>query len=271
MYKKEQFFHGTALFFYIFKLLYFTNRRCNEQINFNFCNFAYICTLFLNCSGKKLQEQETIVEIINLPQPQTKSSTSLEEALTKRRSVREYSNEPITLKEISQLLWAAYGITQKVTDGQASPREGLRTAPSAGALYPLEFYIVAGNINELNSGVYKYDSENHRLKKVLDGDKRKDIYYASMQQEMFLQAPAMIVITANFSITTVKYGDRGRDNYVWLNTGHSAQNICLQCVSLGLGTCTAGAFTDEKLYKILNLPPEEEPIYLMPVGKKKQK
>jgi SagB-type dehydrogenase family enzyme len=224
---------------------------------------------FLDCSGKKLNEQDTIPEVIQLPQPRLKSDVSIEEAFSRRRSVRDYKDESITLNEVSQLLWAAYGITQKAVNGPASLRGGFRTSPSAGALYPLEFYLVAGKVEGLKPGVYKYDSEKHELRMVLEGDKRKNVFNASLSQEMFLYAPATIVITANFSGTTGKYGKRGREHYVWLDAGHSAQNICLQCVSLGLSTCTAGAFSDEEISRVLNLPIEEEPIYLMPVGKKK--
>ncbi|OGU13042.1 MAG: hypothetical protein A2X61_03525 [Ignavibacteria bacterium GWB2_35_12] len=223
----------------------------------------------LNCSGEKKQIVSMDKTTIKLPEPILKSNVSIEEALQQRRSVREYADESLTLQEISQLLWAAYGITQHAVNGPDFLRGGFRTAPSAGALYPLEFYIIAGNIEGLNHGIYKYNSEKHELFKVLDGDKRKDVSDAALQQEMFETASATFVITAIFSRTTGKYGARGREHYVWLEAGHSAQNICLQCVSLNLGTCTVGAFDDEKIIRVLNLKGEEEPIYLLPVGRKK--
>lgn len=223
----------------------------------------------INCSGEKKQVDTMDKTIINLPDPILKSNVSLEEALLQRRSVREYSDEALTLHQVSQLLWAAYGITQQAVNGPDFLRGGFRTAPSAGALYPLEFYLVVGNIEGLDPGIYKYNSEIHGLTKEFDGDTRKDVCDAALQQEMFEKAPATIVITAEVARTTGKYGARGREHYVWLEAGHSAQNICLQCVSLDLGTCTVGAFDDEKIMRVLNLPREEEPIYLLSVGKKK--
>jgi SagB-type dehydrogenase family enzyme len=222
----------------------------------------------LNCSAEKKQIDTMDETLIKLPPPILKSNVSIEEALLQRRSVREYKVEALTLKQVSQLLWAAYGITQP-NSSRSFLRGGLRTAPSAGALYPLEFYLVAGRVEGLNPGLYKYNSEKHELLKILDGDKRKDVCNAALEQDMFETAPATIVITAVFARTTVKYRERGRERYVWIDAGHSAQNICLQCVSLNLGTCTVGAFDDVKLSKVLNLPKEEEPIYLLPVGKKK--
>ena len=121
----------------------------------------------------------------------------------------------------------------------------------------------------MEPAIYKYDSEKHEIYLWLKGDKRDDLCHAAQLQEMFEKAPITIVITAVFSRTTGKYGDRGREHYVWLEAGHSAQNICLQCVSLGLGTCTVGAYSDSEITKVLNLPKEEEPIYLLPVGWKK--
>ncbi|TAL68198.1 MAG: SagB/ThcOx family dehydrogenase [Bacteroidetes bacterium] len=223
----------------------------------------------LNCSSEKKQIDFMDKTILNLPAPNLKSNVSIEEALQQRRSVREYSDEPLTLQQISQLLWAAYGITRHAVNGPDFIRGGFRTTPSAGALYPLEFYIIVGNVEEIEPGIYKYNSEKHELSLCLKGDKRDDLCHAAQLQEMFEKAPVTIVITAVFSRTTGKYGARGREHYVWLEAGHSAQNICLQCVSLGLGTCTVGAYSDSDVFKVLKLPSEEEPIYLLPVGNKK--
>ncbi|MCL5992222.1 MAG: SagB/ThcOx family dehydrogenase [Bacteroidetes bacterium] len=223
----------------------------------------------LNCSGEKKQTDSMDKTIIKLPEPILKSNVSIEEALLQRRSVREYADEPLTMQELSQLLWSAYGITQHAFNGPDFLRGGFRTTPSAGALYPLEFHVIAGNVDGLEPGIYHYNSEKHVLSKVIDSDKRKDISEAALQQEMFETAPVTIVIAAEVARTASKYGARGREHYVWLEAGHSAQNICLQCVSLNLGTCTVGAFDDAKIIRILNLKGEEEPVYLLPVGRKK--
>jgi SagB-type dehydrogenase family enzyme len=197
---------------------------------------------------------------ITLPDPVFKSNTSVEEALLKRRSVRRYKDDPLEIKEISQLLWAAQGIT--------SESGGARTAPSAGALYPLELYLVGGNINNLSPGIYLYHPLGHTLSLVAAGDMRESLTSAAHLQGSVNRSAAVIVIAAVYRRTTRKYGARGI-RYVQLEAGHAAQNICLQAVSLQIGTVTIGSFTDSLVKKICNLPEDQEPLYLMPIGKKK--
>lgn len=217
----------------------------------------FLISLFLILGLVNIIEGEN--RIIKLPEPNYKSNVSIEEAFLKRRSIRSYKDEPLTLFEISQLLWSAQGITDK--------RMGFRTAPSAGALYPLEIYVVVGKVKDLEPGVYRYRPETHDIILVLKGDKRKELYNASLQQDWVKNAPIVIVISAVFERTTSKYGERGI-RYVYMEAGHCAQNIYLQCVSLNLGTVTVGAFYDEEVKKILDLQKKETPLYLMPVGKK---
>lgn len=205
------------------------------------------------------QKKNLAKEIIKLPEPRYESGTSLEEALLERRSVRDYKDEPLTLAEISQLLWAAQGITE--------PNWGLRTAPSAGALYPLKIYVLATKVEGLLIGVYQYHPPNHELIKIISADKQNELYAAALKQSSVKEAAAVIIISAVYERTTQKYGPRG-ERYVQLEAGHAAQNIYLQAVSLDLGTVTIGAFDDDEVKKILNLPEEENPLYLMPVGKK---
>ncbi len=204
------------------------------------------------------REGTSMEDIIQLPTPKLESNTSVEEALLNRRSVREYTKEPLTLSEVSQMLWAAQGITDK--------ENGLRTAPSAGALYPLEIYLVAANVKDLPAGVYKYNYENHTLKKISEGDKRTDISNASLRQESLENSSAIVAITAVYERTSVKYGNR-TERYVDMEVGHVGQNIYLQAVSLGLGTVMVGAFSDESLKKALALPENEHPLALYPIGK----
>ncbi len=155
------------------------------------------------------------------------------------------------------MLWAAQGITH--------PR-GFRTAPSAGALYPLELYIVAGNVTNLADGVYKYKPIQHELMKIDIGDKRTELCGAALSQRSIKDAPAVMVFCAVYQRTTVKYGQRGI-RYICMEIGHSAQNVFLQAVSLGLGTVTIGAFNDKEVKKIVNCDTDEHPLYIMPVGK----
>jgi len=198
-------------------------------------------------------------ETIQLPEPAYKGHISVEEALLKRRSVRSYKDAPLTIAEASQLLWAAQGITS---------RGALRTAPSAGALYPLELYIAVGNVKDLPEGVYKYRPHDHSLMRVVKGDKRIELCNAALGQSPVKSAPAVIVFAAVYERTTLKYGDRGMQ-YVHIETGHAAQNVSLQAAALNLGTVAIGAFYDEQVRKAINMADRELPLYIMPVGRLK--
>jgi len=205
-------------------------------------------------------------KVVKLPPPTLDGSASVENCLAQRRSVRQYDSTPLTLADMSQLLWAAYGVTKPVPN-LPQLRGGVRTAPSAGALYPLELYVVAGNVNELAPGAYRYRSENHDLVLVAAGDKRPSLFHASASQTCVRNAPASIVYSAVFNRNTGKYGDRGRQRYVCIDLGHSAENVYLQCGSIGLGTCAIGAFYDDAVKLVVRMSKEEEPLYIMPVGR----
>lgn len=195
---------------------------------------------------------------LKLPEPRHDSDVSLEKALLKRRSARDYTGESLTLNEVSQLLWAAQGITD--------PR-GLRTAPSAGATYPLETYLVVGDVGNVTPGVYRYDPSRHKLVMVLDGDLRADLAAAALGQSFVEEGAINIVFTAIYERTTRRYGDRGI-RYVHMEAGHAAQNIYLQASALNLGTVVVGAFHDDRVREILSLPQQEQPLYIIPVGRK---
>ena len=192
-----------------------------------------------------------------LPAPSMVGSVSVEEALANRRSRRNFEDRALSVEQLSQILWAAYGIS----DGSR-----LRTAPSAGALYPLEIYVVIGNVTGIEPGVYKYDPVEHKIIRTIDGDIRAELSAAALNQRMVHDAPITIVYTAVFSRVIERYGERGRERYVFIEIGHSAQNVYLQAEALGLGTCAIGAFIDDRVSELLMLPAEEEPLYLMPVG-----
>lgn len=202
-------------------------------------------------------EKSPTLTLVELPQPRLSSGFSLEKALSQRRSVRHYTGGPLNLTEVSQLLWAAQGKTIEW---------GGRTAPSAGALYPLEVYLSAGNVEDLAPGVYRYDPERHTLTLVRAGDVRDDLGKACLGQRWVSEASINIIISANYQRTTLKYGDRGI-RYVHLEAGHAAQNVCLQTTALGLGTVPVGAFDDERVKEIIGLPYNESPLYVLPVGR----
>jgi SagB-type dehydrogenase family enzyme len=195
---------------------------------------------------------------IKLPEPKYYGDVSLEEALLKRRSIRDYTGEPLTIEEVSQLLWAAQGITSK---------RGFRTSPSAGALYPLEVYVIVGDVQNLAMGIYRYKPKKHELVMITDKDVRQQLAGAALGQSSVKNGAIDLVFTAVYQRTTVKYGDRGI-KYVDMEIGHAAQNVCLQATAMGLGVVTIGAFNDHKVSKILNLPKGEKPLYIIPVGKR---
>jgi len=145
-------------------------------------------------------------------------------------------------------------------------RGGLRTAASAGALYPFEIYVAVGNVKGIEAGLYKYISEEHKIVRLIDKDIREELCAAALGQKMVQEAPATIAYSAIYERMTKKYGDRGRDRYVCMDLGHSAQNVYLQAEAMNLGTCAIGAFIDEKVAEVLQLTAEEEPLYLMPIG-----
>jgi SagB-type dehydrogenase family enzyme len=194
---------------------------------------------------------------IKLPEPRYDSEVSVEFTMLNRRSIRNYSGQPLSLQEVSQLSWAAQGIT--------NPGGG-RTAPSAGALYPLELYIVAGDVQDLPQGVYRYKPQDHELIKLMQGDKREELSQACLGQSWVEDGAVSFVFTAIYERTTGKYGDRGI-RYVHIELGHAAQNLCLQVVALDLGAVTVGAFHDDQIAELLGLPENEQTLYVIPVGK----
>ncbi|KAF0134415.1 MAG: SagB-type dehydrogenase domain-containing protein [Candidatus Saganbacteria bacterium] len=194
-------------------------------------------------------------EIIKLPLPKTNGKMSLEEALYHRRSERSFYNSPLSNEQIAQLLWAAQGITENTWR--------LRTAPSSGAIYPLELYLV----NSL--GVYRYLPESHSLELHLKGDKRLSLMRASLGQQFVGEAGIIVIVCADFEKSRAKYGLRA-DRYVPLEGGHAAQNILLQSVALGLGAVPVGSFWDDVVMAVIALPYCQEPLYLIPIGYIKQ-
>ncbi|MCJ7621153.1 MAG: SagB/ThcOx family dehydrogenase [Anaerolineae bacterium] len=185
-----------------------------------------------------------------LPPPSLVGEKSLEEVIASRRSMREFADQALSWSDISQLLWSAQGITDP---------GGLRTAPSAGALYPLEIYVA------LPDGAYHYLPCGHAVESVSAGDLREDLWQAGLRQDALRQAPAIFVIAAVYERTEAKYGERA-ERYVHLEAGHAAQNMLLQAVALELGAVPIGAFSDDLAQAALGLPADHRPLYLIPVG-----
>ncbi|NIM04659.1 MAG: SagB/ThcOx family dehydrogenase [Armatimonadetes bacterium] len=175
----------------------------------------------------------------------------VEEALARRRSVRRFTATKLSLEQVGQLAWAAQGITHQT--------RGFRTAPSAGALYPLEIYVVK------QDGIFHYMPQGHRMLQISQEDVRRPLAQAALGQAFIAEAPVDFVISAVYERTRSKYGNRA-ERYVHIEAGHAGQNIHLQAVALGLGSVPVGAFDDRAVSKALGLPPNERPLYIIPVG-----
>jgi SagB-type dehydrogenase family enzyme len=211
-----------------------------------FKNISILAFLLLLC--KPLYAEDAMIK---LPPPREKGNVSLEETIKKRRSERNLIGKELTLEQIGQLLWSCQGITDT--------NRGFRAAPSAGATYPLEIYLVD------SKGLFYYIPEMHSLKKIKDGDLRNELCNACLGQGFVKDASINIIICADFKRTTGHYGKRG-ENYVYIEVGHAAENLHLQAVSEGLGSVPVGAFSDNAVKKLLNLPEDIVPVYVIPVG-----
>jgi SagB-type dehydrogenase family enzyme len=198
-------------------------------------------------------------DTVALPEPRYDSDVPVEKAILKRRSIRDYTGQALALSDVSQLLWAAQGIIDP---------SGSRAAPSAGATYPLEVYVVIGNVKGVAPGIYKYQPEGHQLLKVVSGDKRQELAETALSEQFVAEAAIDIVVTAIYERTMARYGERGI-RYVQMEVGHAAQNVSLQAVALNLGTVVVGAFDDDQVKEVLNLPDDEVPLYIIPVGRAK--
>ncbi len=211
--------------------------------------------LLASCGGSADTSPETergseALTRLDLPAPDRSGSVSLERTLDERRSVREYTEQPLSMELISQLLWAAQGVTAE---------SGARTAPSAGGLYPLEIHLATGD------GHYHYEPADHRLAVLGETDLRASLSDAALEQAAVAEAAAVFVISAVFSRTEAKYGERA-ERYVYLEAGHAAENLLLQAVALELGAVPIGAFHDANIQAILGIPEDHAPLYLIPVG-----
>lgn len=194
---------------------------------------------------------------VRLPPTQPDAGASLGAALARRRSVRRWRDAPLSLAEVGALLWAAQGVTHA---------DGRRSAPSAGALYPLELDLVAGRIEGLASGLFRYRPATHELASRTAGDRRAALGRAAHGQLWLARAPALVAISGVIARTAARYGARA-DRYVAIEVGHAAQNLYLQATALGLGTVEVGAFDDAEVARLLELEPGSRPLALLPVGR----
>jgi SagB-type dehydrogenase family enzyme len=226
-----------------------------------------VAVSFLSAGAVLAQESP----VIHLPAPATAGGAPLTRALAERRSVRSFQDAPLTLTEVSQLLWAAQGVTQ-TSPAPAGWRSewgawsgGRRTAPSAGALYPLETYLLATSVDGLEPGLYHYIPAEHALEPAGECGPG-ELAAAALGQVAVAQAPAVVVFTAVYARAASKYGDRA-ERYVHVEVGAAAENLLLQATALGLGGVFMGAFRDDAVGDVLGLPEDHAPLGLVPVGR----
>jgi SagB-type dehydrogenase family enzyme len=238
----------------------FSHFRRKVIINFVnwFATFWFTSSLFLRWAiGKgNMDYQEGVMK---LPPPKTEGTVSVEQAIKQRRTVRAFMAQGLDLNQLSQLLWAAYGITEN---------SGFKRAvPSAGALYPMDVYVVVGknSVKQIEAGVYHYEPKGHFLSLITQSDLRNVIARASLSQMWMAKAPLSLIITAEYKRVTVKYGKRGV-RYAIIEAGHIGQNLFLQAEALGFKAGIVGAFHDKELIKIMNISPSHEPLLIMPIG-----
>ncbi|OYD15005.1 hypothetical protein CH330_06925 [candidate division WOR-3 bacterium JGI_Cruoil_03_51_56] len=200
-----------------------------------------------------------VLGVIPLPCPDTIGTMTVEQALHQRRSVRSYKNDSLSLEEVGQLLWAAQGKTASW---------GGRTAPSAGATYPMELYLIVGRVKGLGNGVYHYLVNGHALELLKQKDVLHELSGAAWGQTVIESAPVSLVLVCDYGRTTGRYSERGR-RYVHMEAGHISENVYLCCEDLGMGTVAIGAFSDRQVKLILGI--RYNPLYIMPVGHKKER
>jgi SagB-type dehydrogenase family enzyme len=199
--------------------------------------------------------------LMQLPEPTYDGTVSVERAIKERRTIRAFRPDSMGMAQLSQLLWAAQGITDE--------RRGFRSAPSGGALYPLDVYVVVGErgVEGLRAGIYRYHPAHHSLESIGPGDGRKKVAGAALSQTWIATAPVIFIITAEYERITQKYGERGI-RYAHIEVGHVGENIFLQAGALGLGAGIVGAFRDASVAEAINAPGEHEPLIIIPVGYK---
>ena len=198
----------------------------------------------------------SVVTTIRLPEPDLNGKVSLEQAIKNRRSIRQFTAEPLKITQIGQLCWSAQGITDE--------EKGLRAAPSAGAIYPMQLYVV------LPDGLYLYSPQGHSLEKQINGDIRPMLRTATFGQQVIQNSPCSFVIAGSVKKIEAKYRGRG-EKFTCLEAGHIAQNIHLQAVSLGLGSVPLGAFNSKSVAAICKLPEGFEALYLVCTGNPTEK
>jgi SagB-type dehydrogenase family enzyme len=228
-------------------------KRCWLKGVVSFVTMLMLCCGYVTVTDTNAQEKAATGVNIKLSPPVLDGTLSVEKALSERRSVRAYKGGPLSPAEISQILWAAQGITE--------PAKGLRTAPSPRGAFLLEVYLIAANVTGLPAGLYQYQPRGHELIKVAEGDKKGDLFKVAAQPAIN-SAPALLIIAG------AQERSAANPSWIYLEAGHAAQNVYLQAASLKLDTVSIAGFKPEDVKRALALPEKEQPIYIMPLGRK---
>ena len=203
---------------------------------------------------------------IELPSFEPNQTMSLDQTLRQRKSIRDFLARPISKDQLSYLLWASTGI-QRIEDGYESgflQSGGPRTAPSAGALYPIETYVIVNDVRNLDAGVYHYSIQAHQLEQLKQSGFREEIAAAALGQGMCGAAAVVFAWSAVFERCKWKYGQRAY-RYIYLDAGHISENLALAAVSLNLGSCEIGALYDDHVNSILGIDGTDESVLCMAV------
>lgn len=211
----------------------------------------FLLKTFITGFEEKLSEKKFLKEKVKLPEPDTTGGPPIWDCLKKRRSIRNYKDKPVSLKELSQILWGSYGVTAREWGYY------LKTAPSAGALYPIEIYVASFNVEGLKKGIYHFNPLEMTLRGIFEGDFSKEITHACLGQDFILDSAFLLILTAVPSRTMGRYRERGV-RYILMDLGCIIQNIYLSLTAMNMGGCIIGAFSDSAMNKLMNLNPEKE-------------
>ncbi len=215
-----------------------------------------VLTILVVLFFSNMAAAQAVGGVVDLPEVDRTEGGPFYDLLFRRKSVRSFADEPMDMRQLSRLLFSGQGITRD---------NRFRTVPSGGAQYPIDIYVLVGDVEGLETGIYKYVPQGHRLERVNAEDRRRQMGTAALGQDWLADAPVVLVICAEYRRITGRYGERG-ERYAIIESGCTAQNISLMSVDLGLGTVLVGAFHDRSVAQLIEAPDGVEPLLIMPIG-----
>ena len=214
--------------------------------------------------AEQYKQYPDAAKVLPLPHGKPAAGADFWDTLMRRRSHRDFSSAALSLDELALLIFATQGITDR--EGQ----DLFRAAPSAGALYPIETYVLANRVETIDPAIYHLNIAGQSLELIRPGDCSRALAIAALGQAMISTSAATFIWTAIAGRSKWKYHERAY-RYIYLDAGHIGQNLYLAATALGLGCCTIGAFFDSQINDIIGIDGENETVvYLGAVGKKQQ-